>query len=167
MDRWKWLFLKYFHSKPLIFLTIALLCTHRTHLWISYGKSKQSTYAAFNHACPLSFVVSCISPNQPLINLLFSSLIQIFPCTVISMLPLKTSNFSPIALLCTHHTYLWISYGKPKQPAYAAFNHACPLSFVISCISPNWPLISFPDTNISMHGDLMFPNLHMESANLN
>ena len=38
VDRWKQLFLKYFHSKPPTFLTIALLCTHRTHLLISYGK---------------------------------------------------------------------------------------------------------------------------------
>ena len=37
VDRRKQLFLKCFHSKPPTFLTIALLCTHRTHLLISYG----------------------------------------------------------------------------------------------------------------------------------
>ena len=75
VDKWKQLFLKWFHSKTPTFLTIALLCTHRTHLWISYGKPKQLAYATFNHACPLSFVIS-----SPLISLLFSSLIKIFPC---------------------------------------------------------------------------------------
>ena len=38
VDRRKQLFLKCFHSKPPTFLTIALLCTHCTHLLISYGK---------------------------------------------------------------------------------------------------------------------------------
>ena len=38
VDRWKQLFLKCFHSKPPTFLRIALLCTHCTHLLISYGK---------------------------------------------------------------------------------------------------------------------------------
>ena len=38
VDKWKQLFLKYFHSKSQTFFTIAFLCTHRTHLLISYGK---------------------------------------------------------------------------------------------------------------------------------
>ena len=67
------------------FLTIALLCTHRTHLLISYGKPisyyQQLAYAAFIHACP--------------------SLIQIFPYTVINVSKFARRESAKLSLAFT------------------------------------------------------------------
>ena len=59
-------------------------------------------------------------------------------------------------LLCTHRTHLLISYGKPISYYEQLISYGKPMSYyeqlayVASCFQ------------ISMHGDLMFPNLHMD-----
>ena len=60
MDRWKQLFLKCFHSKPLTFLRIALLCTHCTHLLISCGKLRGRMQITRPHVFKFPcMVISC------------------------------------------------------------------------------------------------------------
>jgi len=69
----------------------------------------------------------------------------------------KPPTFLTIALLCTH---LLISYGKPISYYEQLISYGKPISYyeqlayAASCFQ------------ISMHGDLMFPNLHMESTDL-